>query len=150
MKLDISLSEEEKQLFDEVQVVVSEAAPIYSIWKTWHNYVTFESSTKSGSGKCFQYFQFSKKFPCYACFWIEKIDNYLTVFVDACGAHQNYFELQKFVKKCFPNAKYFTNSDNFHNHPACLYRNTQQRNDGLRRQISELQKEIEFLKKSIK
>lgn len=147
--IDISLSEPEKQLFDKVQVVVSEVHDKFSIWKEWHNYVTFESSNIPVSGRSYPYFAFGKKYTCYACFWIEKIEDYLTVFVDPCGAYQNYFELDKFVKKYFPNATHFIDSRNFHNHPACLNRSKRQIKSGRLLHILELEKGIDYLKKMV-
>lgn len=129
-----------------VKVIVNDTYDLHLIWKEWHCYVTFPNKADSGYGLA--YHDFGKNQPCWATLWIQDINGYSTLFVEACGAYQNYYKLEEVTHELCPNAIYFTNQTNFHNHPALRELTGEQNLHGMEKEIVEKQQELYRLRES--
>lgn len=147
-KFKIDIEDSSRELFKTVQVVVKEASETFNIWKEWHNMVEFASSkAPRRSGIMVKYGEFSKDRPCWVTMWVEMVGGYQTVFVDACGAYQDYFKLDDALTELFPNASFHTNATNFHNHPSWNASTKEQRKEGYVREAEALEKEASELRR---
>jgi hypothetical protein len=143
-KFKIDVSDDSRELFKTVQVIVKEANEKFEIWKQWHNLVEFESTNQTMNGIMVKYAEFSSKRPCWATFWVEMIGDYQTVFVDPCGSYQDFFKLDDAIGELFPNASYHINSTNFHSHPAWNQATTKQMADGFLRESIDFERKAKL------